>query len=106
MSLLVPAKARAYVNYGRWIADCPVECGSALALKPGQSTFHCVECQSISTVEWPKNPDAIWEALQERPVRRNQNWFPKGHVLALKSGCPHGQTPKQLRDETKEHQGA
>lgn len=106
MTLLTPAQARAYVNYGRWIADCPAGCGSALALSERQATFHCVECQTVASVDWPKNSTEIWEALQERPARRYQNWFPSNHDLALKSGCPHGQSVKDLRDETKENLGA
>lgn len=105
MTLLKPARARAYVNFGRWIADCPLECGSALALTPSQESFHCPECHAVSLVEWPTNPDKIWDALQERPARRNQNWFPKNHTLAVRAGCPHGQTVKELKDETEENRG-
>jgi hypothetical protein len=104
MTLIKPAQARAYVNHGRWVADCPTGCGSALQLDPGQETFACVECHTISSVDWPKDPDGIWDALSERPLKHNRNWFPKDHELALRAGKPHGQTVKQLRQETADHQ--
>lgn len=103
---LLTNQARAYANFGRWIADCPVDCGSAIQLTSGQSTFHCPECSFVTTVEWPANPDEIWEALLKRPAKRNRNWFPSNHTLALRSGSPHGQTVRELEDETAEHKGA
>lgn len=102
MSTLLTNKARAYVNWGRWIADCPIDCGGALSLEPGQATFACPECHSLSQIDWPADADEIWEALKERPAPKFRNWFPAGHTLALRANCPHGQTPKQLREETAE----
>lgn len=103
--LLRPAQARAYVNFGRWVADCPQDCGAALKLDPGQTMFPCPECHSISEVEWPADPDAIWEALEKRPAPKNRNWFPEGHELAIRARLPHGQTAAQLDAETAEHLG-
>lgn len=100
---LVTNKARAYVNFGRWIADCPTDCGSALQLQAQQGMFHCVECGHIAPVEWPEDADPITEELAKRPAPRNRNWFPKGHDLALRAGLPHGQSVKELQDETVEH---
>lgn len=105
MSTLITNQARAYVNHGRWIADCPIDCGGALALSPRQASFACPECHTISQVEWPKDVDDIWEALLQRVAPRFRNWFPAGHPLALRANCPHGQTVAQLRDETAENQG-
>lgn len=102
--LLTPAKARAYVNHGRWIADCPCECGSALSLEPKQTAYHCPECEWIGQVEWPDNADEIWEVLQERHVPRTRNWFPDNHFIALRTGSPHGQTVKELMQETAENE--
>jgi hypothetical protein len=106
MSTLFTNYARAYVNWGRWVADCPVRCGGALSLSSGQATFACPECRSLSQIDWPANVDEIWAALQERPAPKFQNWFPSGHELALRANCPDGQTPAQLRDETAEYMGA
>lgn len=100
---LLTNKARAYVNFGRWIADCPMDCGSALQLQPGQAMYQCVECGYVTDIEWPSNANEIWDALLERPAKRNRNWFPSGHHLALRSFSPHGQTPQELRDETEEN---
>lgn len=104
MTALISNKARAYVNHGRWIAECPYECGSAIVLKPGETTFHCSECLSISPVDWPSNAQDIWDALVERRLPRTRNWFPTGHDLALRAGLPHGQTPEELRTEQKDHE--
>lgn len=104
-ALIEPAKARAYVNFGRWVADCPTECGCALELKPGMPLFACPECKVISHVEWPPDPDGIWEALLKRPAPKTRNWYPHGHELAIRAHIPHGQTVKDLEDETLEHVG-
>lgn len=100
---LITNQARAYVNFGRWVADCPLDCGSAMQLQPGQGSYHCVECGHLATIEWPDNADDIWAALDERNAKRNRNWFPSNHTLALRSGSPHGQTVQELRDETQEN---
>lgn len=93
------------MNFGRWVADCPADCGSALKLSANQSMYHCVECGQLAGVEWPTDADEIWLELSQRPAPKNRNWFPSGHVLALKSGSSHGQTPRQLREETETYMG-
>lgn len=104
-ALILPPTVRVYVNHSRWIAECPYGCGAALALTGRETTFHCTECQSILIIEWPDNADEIWEALMERKFPRFRNWFPKDHEMAIKCGLPHGQTPKELRDEAAENGG-
>lgn len=106
MTLLRPARARAYVNHGRWVADCPAECGCALRLDPQQASFACPECYTITEIEWPDNPDAIWQALLERPKVRNRNWFPASHELAIRANLPHGQTAAELLKEQADFEGA
>lgn len=101
---LITTQARAYVNFGRWIAECPLGCGNALELQKGQAQFFCNPpggCGHVGSVDWPSNPDELWEALDGR-APKNRNWFPSEHPLALKANCPHGQTPQELRDETEE----
>lgn len=103
-NLIVPGNARAYINFGRWVADCPLDCGNALALQSNQPSFFCAPpggCGHMGGVDWPDNAQEIWDALADR-APKNRNWFPASHTLALKSGCPHGQTPQELRDETQE----
>lgn len=103
---IITNRARAYVNWGRWIADCPIECGGALKLNPGEAIFACPECRAISEVEWPSNAQEIWDELETRPIPKTRNWFPSGHALALRAGVPHGQSVQELRDETREQGGA
>lgn len=105
MSNLITSNARAYVNWGRWVADCPIGCGAALKLNAHQETFLCPECRALSVIEWPSDPDGIWDALSSRPMPKTRNWFPSGHELALRARCPHGQTVAELREETVEHVG-
>lgn len=104
MTALITNHARAYVNHGRWIADCPADCGSARQLQPGEHMYQCGECLLVCTVDWPDDADDIWEALMERPIPKFRNWFPHQHDLALRANLPHGQTPAELREETKDHQ--
>jgi|SRR5688572_12525247 len=95
--------ARAYVNHGRWVADCPTTCGGAEELEAGQTMFACEECFQISPVDWPSDADEIWNALQERPFNRVRHWYPAQHDLAVRAGIPHGQTPEELRQEATEY---
>jgi hypothetical protein len=107
MAQLLTTRARARVNHGRWIADCPrPHCANAIRLKAGQGSFHCGGdggCQMVAQVEWPADPGGIWEALQERPVPGTRNWYPDGHVEAVKLRLPHGQSPAELREEHREY---
>lgn len=110
MATLITARARARVNHGRWIADCPRRyCANAVKLTPGQATFHCAGeggCQMVASVEWPDDPDGIWQALLERPVPSTRNWYPPGYVEAVRLGLPHGQTPADLRAEQRAYETA
>ncbi|MER5252895.1 hypothetical protein [Streptomyces sp. NPDC002855] len=74
-----------------------------MKLDPGQAGYLCNECKTVSEVEWPADPDGIWEALAKRPAPRNRNWFPDSHELALRCGAAHGQTVAELDAETAEH---
>jgi hypothetical protein len=104
MAQLLVNKAEAYVNYGRWVAECPTGCGSAFALEANQAMAHCTECGNVCPIVWPVQAQEIWDELQKRPMPRTRNWFPKNHDLALQSGCPHGQSVHQLIIETMEHE--
>lgn len=98
-------KSYVYINFGRVIADCPVECGNAIQLQPGQTTFFCQGgggCGTMGEIVWPSNIDDLIEVLSDR-LPKFQNWFPENHSLALKAGCPHGQTVEELREETAAH---
>lgn len=102
--MLITTQARAYVNHGRWVADCPRRgCTNARLLKERDATFHCNVCKLVASIEWPADADAIWEALERRPVPRTRNWYPAGHELALRFGLPHGQSVQDLYDENHEN---
>lgn len=102
--MLVTTMARAYVNHGRWIADCPrPHCANAEKLQPRQGTFHCSNCKQVADVDWPADADEIWAVLEVRPVPQTRNWFPANHELALRSGTVHGQTVADLRAENDEY---
>jgi hypothetical protein len=105
MAQLITLRARARVNHGRWITDCPRPyCANAMLLTPGQAAFHCAGeggCRMVAEVEWPADADGIWAALLERPVPGTRNWYPAGHPEAVLMGLPHGQSPTELRDEAR-----
>jgi len=76
-----------------------------MVLEPGQAQFFCSPpggCGHIAEVEWPENLQEILDALSERPLPKNRNWFPVGHELGVRAGCPTGQTPEELRAEAEE----
>lgn len=101
--------AVAYVNFGRWVADCPRQyCGNAVALEPKQVTFHCGSvggCKLLAEVVWPVDADEIWEALSMRPVPGTRNWAPAGHRQAIACRVPDGQTVADLIAENYEYGG-
>lgn len=101
--------AQAYVNRGAWVADCPAGCGSAMGLKPKETTYVCgvVDagelkggCGACAAVAWPSQAVWIWDALVRRPNRVTRNWAPPGHRQAIVTGHPQGQTVADLIAET------
>lgn len=62
----------AYVNHGRWVADCP--CAGAEVVSPGVD-MRCGSCGMTSPVKFPKkaDQDRINGLLEKRPPM-NQNW--------------------------------
>lgn len=85
---LRPDPAVAYVNHGRWVADCPTPgCGGAmLVLRGGE--FLCGTCFNAEIggeyrpIEWPADPEAIEALLVVRPLPVHMNWAP-GEPLAV-----------------------
>ena len=79
---VVGAPVPVYVNYGRWVVDCPGEgCGGAQMASRDDHRFFCVTCGNafvggrwLATV-WPNDRTvaAIDSALEKRPLRF-QNW--------------------------------
>jgi len=88
-AVALDAPVYAQVNHGRWIVAC--ECGGAQLTRPGLDRFLCLEClndhvgRQWRKVLWPRDVDAIDDALTTRPVN-NRNWV-------------HGETVAQLLAE-------
>lgn len=102
--MLLTTRARVYVNHGRVIADCPYpHCANAEKIDPGQTLFGCSNCRQVAHIEWPPNLAEILAVLGLRPVPQTRNWFPPGHELALRAGCPDGQTVPDLVAENWEY---
>jgi hypothetical protein len=87
--MTVAVAARAYMNQGRWIADCPF-CGGAERLwdgtvqrrKPAPFPFglaggllHCGYTGSSCPVEFPGDKDTIESILGRRPDELTRNWL-------------------------------
>lgn len=86
-------KAVAYANHGRWVVDCPFNCGSARMAHP-KLNFWCSECGNSEVgglevkIVWPKDAAAIEALLGKRQLERNRNAYPH-------------ETPQMLDDENK-----
>jgi hypothetical protein len=110
--------ARPYVYSGMWVADCPAQCGNVELMEdmlpqdrqqPGRrgekrGMFVCSYCKYMTTsVHWPKDAGEIMEILERRPVPHTRNWYPEGHLTALKYGLKDGETIEELKAENAEH---
>lgn len=71
----------AYVNHGRWVADCGRRpCPEAHRVKPGDG-FECRNCGWFGPVEFPDDQKDIELVLAKRPVPESRNWWP-GELVA------------------------
>lgn len=77
----------AYINHGRWVADCP-NCNGAELVASGMPMV-CGSCGAEHAVTFPRNRPKLEEVLTVREMRL-QNWLP-------------GQTPSDLLAENIEH---
>lgn len=83
-----PGTVAAYVNDGRWVADCP-ECNGGIACDPDYDRGCCLDCGTITKIRFPAQDDidaAVW-ALGVRPPD-GRNW-----------NCHRGETVADLRGE-------
>lgn len=73
----------AYLNHGRWVADCP--CNGAELVAPGLEMV-CGSCGAVHQVRFPKKSDRqkIEAACGKRPVL-HQNWSPAESVGELEA---------------------
>ena len=80
----ITATTNAYMSWGRWVADCPnPACASAMALEPGQTTFHCASrnmigaCGTIANIGWPDDVGGIQAATAGiHPAQRSWSSAP------------------------------
>lgn len=87
----------AYVNRGRWVADCH-HCGAGIAIDPDSQSAPCLECFRVYTaIDIPLNRHAIEEALAVRPVK-HQHWgYLRG--VARNANVPGESLADLARDE-------
>jgi hypothetical protein len=96
-SQIQPGSINAYINEGRWIADCYAGCGGALLVTPADPWFFCCECGSgWYQIVFPGKitRTKIEAELMKRPtiggVPRTRNWIV-------------GETVDQLKVQNLEH---
>ena len=78
---------RAYVNHGRWVAECDTPyCAGAEAARGAR--IICDNCGQPSTVTYPRHRARIDEVLAQRLVPQTRNWVP-------------GETVRDLLEENK-----
>jgi hypothetical protein len=84
----VQVTVQAYVNYGRWVADCPnPACTNAMAIEPGKDEFRCEfwggtpqaprleGCRTVAEIGWPDDPYGVMADLIDLPEPQ-RNWRP------------------------------
>ena len=90
----------AYVNHGRWVAECP-DCAGAQLVSETERRFWCLNCGNAAVnfawrhVRMPQKRTAIEAELVIRPAARSEraitrNWLP-------------GETVEDLQRENVEH---
>ena len=86
-----PTKVIAFVNHGRWVADCTnPQCVGAELVDYGDPVFFCLSCGNthvesrFQRVAFPPPPaiQEIESLLEERPTL-NQNWLPHEDMARL-----------------------
>jgi hypothetical protein len=108
-------KARAYLNYGRWVAECPAPgCTDARAIYPEDPITGIVSPRANTqdvcanghpfAIEMPPADleGQIVTAVSERPNEADQAWYPTGHPAAIRAGQPSGQSVTDLLTENQE----
>ena len=81
----------AYVNHGRWVADCDTPyCTEAQRVQPG-AVFLCGNCGQSYQPTFPDDKVLIDAALDRRIVPATQNWMV-------------GETVNDLINENRQHE--
>jgi hypothetical protein len=76
----------AYVNHGRWVADCP-ECGGGIGGWPASPDGACLDCGHVYAVAYPPDWNRAEDLLGRRPPR-HRHWR-----------CDRGETVTELEAE-------
>lgn len=92
-----PESTKAYVNHGRWIADC-FWCGTGMLTRPAWGVAYCGECGARyrrGEVKFPEDHKAIEAILLRRVRREQQNWDDRqsAEELAVENRLPEVFTP-------------
>ena len=85
---------KAEINQGRWIVNCPSECGDAVISSKKVPYYICSMCGNVSNdgkwylIQYPKDKMAIENVLLKRPAiipfhAKTRNWFPNETVEDL-----------------------
>ena len=61
----------AYLNWGRWVADCP--CNSGLLIGNGSGVYRCRDCGERSQVRMPVEWQEAERLCRNRPPK-HRNW--------------------------------
>ena len=91
----IQGSVAAYINDGRWVAECPAGCGGALVVSDQQAIFICADCGSPENgnnwyaVVFPAAKVQIEQVLLQRPTRAPdrahfRHWLPGETVADLK----------------------
>jgi len=74
-SVIIDARTlQAYVNAGRWVADCP-HCNSGIAIHPEWTFASCLGClRTFADIAIPAEWKEIEAVLVERPMQ-HQHWL-------------------------------
>jgi hypothetical protein len=91
----------AYVDWGRWIADCG-GCLDAVAVYPNGVDADLDQTCYLGhpiTITLPGDKADIDTVLAERTHEADRHWYPADHPRAVAQGLPHGLTLAELADE-------
>lgn len=87
---LADVQVTAYVNHGRWVADCPF-CNGAELIDLDDPRFYCLSCLNATVggawlavkLPAPAERAAIEHELLRRKEDRHRNWLPGETVTRL-----------------------
>lgn len=107
--------ALAYLNWGRWVADCPepgcADARSVYTQDPDSGAYvgepHtedvCAHGHPFRIAMPPPTMEArIVAAVGGRPDDADKSWYPRGHSRAAAQGFPIGQSVDDLLAENDE----